>query len=890
MKAFRRFVLWAIALFVVLLGLAVAVAIVYEDDVKKELLGQINAQLRCKIEVDQIELTLLERFPRASLKFSNILAYEALPEKVFPDTLLFAENLFLEFSPFDLLGKEYTVKNISLRNAHMNLVIDPNGQANYLFWESSEGQSGETSIEMEKVLLENVQLAFVDSAKDFQTELALTHATISADLDEALQFDINSQFHIALIKSGEDTLALDRAIALNTAFIYSKEAQELKIDRADLTLENIPLHAQGVLSTAVNGQLAINLSGESISIEETRAMMPDALRKKLDPYGLGGSVSFTGKLSGQFSNGHIPILDAEYILSDGKMTELSTKTVFDRIDSKGRLVVHEEQVDLFIHELQARSGPGVARIKGWVKNVKSPKFDLELSAELDLDRVQRFFRLDTLESIKGNIALAATVSGALRDPEHISSKDLRTLSLGGQLTLSDASMKLKGSKQRLDDVNGILMLKDNDAAIQDLRASISGTDVELNGFFRNLLPYVLVNGERLVVEAQFYSQRTDLNGLLEQNSTSAKSEKSYHLELPDNVDLNLNAQMDELVFREFSATNIRGIIKLAGKKLYADPITFSSSGGEVMAKLEVDGRSSQALPLAVNAKIEGIGIDELFRQFEDFGQDFIGSKHLIGTANADVTYRASLQPDLSFDLDKTYSLIDIKIVNGQLIEHAPLVQVAQHIRKNKLVAPFVKVDALEKNLRNVQFSLLENQIEIKDRTVHIPAMMVNTSALNIEMAGTHTFEGYMDHHLNFRLSDLLKTGKTSKDEFGPVVDDGTGSRIYLHMYGNSNNLTIESDRDAIKEDRKEYMAQEKENFKAILKDEFGLFKGQDTPDVKPEDGTSTTFSVSWNDADTLPPPPKNKEAEKKKKGWLNKFLVEDEGEKERFQAEDDDDF
>ena len=72
----------------------------------------------------------------------------------------------------------------------------------------------------------------------------------------------------------------------------------------------------------------------------------------------------------------------------------------------------------------------------------------------------------------------------------------------------------------------------------------------------------------------------------------------------------------------------------------------------------------------------------------------------------------------------------------------------------------------------------------------------------------------------------MKKEKTS--EFGEIIDDGTGFRVYMRMYGNIDNPTIEWDKQSRKETTKENMAKEKEDVKSLLKSEFGLFKNDTT--------------------------------------------------------------
>ncbi|MBK7946299.1 MAG: hypothetical protein IPJ85_13770, partial [Flavobacteriales bacterium] len=134
---------------------------------------------------------------------------------------------------------------------------------------------------------------------------------------------------------------------------------------------------------------------------------------------------------------------------------------------------------------------------------------------------------------------------------------------------------------------------------------------------------------------------------------------------------------------------------------------------------------------------------------------------------------------MKLDRDRIACTIDIAVDNGAIKEQAQLLAIADYLRKNKLVSPFVDTDELRKRLTEIRFAKLENRIEIRDGAVHVPMMEVRSNALDIELAGTHWFDDRIDHRINFRLSDLFRLGKPTKDEFGPIADDGTGMRMFL---------------------------------------------------------------------------------------------------------------
>ena len=115
----------------------------------------------------------------------------------------------------------------------------------------------------------------------------------------------------------------------------------------------------------------------------------------------------------------------------------------------------------------------------------------------------------------------------------------------------------------------------------------------------------------------------------------------------------------------------------------------------------------------------------------------------------------------------------------------------------------------------------------------------------------------MDDHLTFRLGDLFRTAQSSGDEFGPIIDDGTGLRIFLHMYGTTDNLQFGNDGAMAAARRKERMKEETVQLKGILK---GIVTGDKTASAaSPQQGKVT---VEFGNEKSTPPPP----MEKPKKG------------------------
>jgi len=318
------------------------------------------------------------------------------------------------------------------------------------------------------------------------------------------------------------------------------------------------------------------------------------------------------------------------------------------------------------------------------------------------------------------------------------------------------------------------------------------------------------------------------------------------------------------------------------------PLTFRTASGSVAGDLMLDGRDTGAgrsYPLTIHASFQDIDVKQLFAEFQDFGQDFIGHRHLSGRTRAQVALQAPLSPAMELDLQRLVCVIDIAVDNGSIKGHEPLLAIADHLRKNKLVAPFVNTEELRKRLADVRFARMENQIEIKDGAVHIPAMEIKSSALDIGLSGTHWFDDRIDHHLHFRMSDLFRMGKAGSDEFGPIADDGTGMRLFLHMYGTASDPQFANDGAMAADKRRKQLEQEKSELKSILREELGLFRGgsSSTSPAAPSSTTAPVFQVQWDEADSAAAPLVNKP----RKG-LGRLLKEEKGtdEQERIRIEE----
>jgi len=873
----RRILLIGFAAFAVLLLVLAAIAWFFQDEVKAKLVAALNTHLTAPLHQEGIELTLIKRFPQASLRIRQPFMREVRTDGLPADTLLFADDLYLEFSIFSLLSGNYTVRDLHGTGVVLRPGYDTEGQANWEVWKpdtSGAAGSESTRIDLRRVTCDGLTGRFRDGRTGLEVALTSRKLALSGRFrDSGSTLTAKGDVALHHWTNAEGTLLTGRQAQVDLSMVFGGQDAGFHLDKGELLLGKTTLNAtMAVVPGKTGTELDLRANGFGLELAEVVQLLPDRLRSGLRRYGLRGQADLALHYAGPLGDPG-PALSVGLKLRGGKFTELASGTAFSNVQGEfaAEFTPRWSPEKLVVRNFSAHSPSGPVSGQLELHGQRNAKVSAYVQADLKLADLLRFAGLDTLEQVTGNMKAEARIQGRLRDVARIQATDLRALALVGNVQLQDASLKMKGLRHRITDLHARLALEGNDATVHGLRFNLQGNAMELTGTLHNLMPFLLFKDQRLTIDATGNAPAIDLATLLESGpDNGAGPGNTYAFTLPALIDLNLKARIGTLAMEQFRAEQIACNLRITGQQLVLQPLSFRTAEGSVSGSLKLDARPAGAYPLTINADLQGINVPLLFTGFRNFGQQFITAAHVKGSGDAQITFTAPLRHDFSLDQDRLYCVADVTLLNGELNNHASLMAVADYLQGNKLMAPFVDTGALRKQLKHVTFARLENRIEIKDRAVHLPLMTVSSSVMDLEVSGTHGFDGAVDDHLNFRLGDLFRTTADNTDEFGPIIDDGTGLRIFLHMYGSTDNLQFGNDGAMAAARRRERMKQETAQLKGILK---GIVAGGATAEA-PLSHQQGRVTVEFGEGDkpAVPAP-----APKRRSG-LGRLLQQDEEE------------
>ncbi|MEO8069415.1 MAG: AsmA-like C-terminal region-containing protein [Flavobacteriales bacterium] len=880
----RRTLLITASTVVLVIAGAFTLATVYEDEVKARIIAELNKHLTAPVSEQGIELTLLKHFPQASLRLKGVLILEPRSERAVPDTLLYADDLYLSFSLTDLFAGNYTVEQVQGKQVKLYPGFDANGHENWLIWKTDTTSSPDTRIALNEVSFDGLVVRYRDARRDLEVSTRSRSLVLSGVFEKGgASVRLRGDAWLEHLLTGNGSTFADHASDLDLAMEIGRPDAVFKITQGRVMAGNMPLDLS-LTVTEKDSLHAIDLSvlGADVKLKDLISQLPPVARKFLRSYAITGEADIALRYHGGLT-GDGPDIELAAALRDATMKEQSTGTRFNNISGSIDALLSNDGTpkQLVVKDLNAHSGSGTLRGNLRLTGSKNASMRADLRTDMALADLLHFARIDTVAQASGRVKANLSVTGKVKDVLHIRSTDMRALSMTGTAEMKDVTLKLRTVRHPFEGLNAMLAVNGNDAKITHASATVQGSKITMDGTLHNLMPYLLFADQQLSIEARASSPHIDLGALLA--GADAKASSKGDITLPAMINLDVQTSVDELVFEDFTANGITGRLTLHDRMLHASNVKCATAKGNVLADLSLDGRDATAFPLAVTANFTGIDVHDLFREFQDFGQGFIGYRHLKGTADAKVSLTAPLSPSLHLDKDKLVCVADLTISNGALIDHESMHDVAEHMRKNKLIAPLIDIDELEKRLANITFNTLSNQIAIKDGAVHVPAMLVKSNVMEIELSGTHDFDGRIDHHLNFRLNELLALDG-EVDEFGPVEDDGTGLRVFLHMYGTSANPQFGNDLAAASARRKQVRQQETAELKSILKEELNVFGSKD---AKTEPRATTTgqpkFTTEW-EGDSSRADQALVPKERKPKG-LGRLFKEEEEEKEQFKVE-----
>lgn len=834
---------------VLIISLCFIIAYFYGDEVKSYVVTEVNKHLKTEIQVKDIDFSLFKKFPNASVELIDVTAKstEDFKKKDFinvnTDTLFTAKSIFLQFNILNIINKKYKLKTIDIEKGQLNIFIDRKGNDNYHFWISDEStDSSAFKLELKKLIFNRVTLRFFNAAKGLHLKTYTNYLALAGDFaSEQYELSTNGVFKIDDFYYNNTSYFNSRKAELDLNLYVNNDNYSVK--SGVLMVEDLKFLISGRYNTTKD-YLDLKVSGTDLDITSFLSVLPATYKKDINDFSSSGRFYFASDIKGELSHAANPHIEINFGVENGTIERNNTRIKLKSVFLKGKYSNGSENTSstsyLLFENFKALMGESFMEGKYKMENFNHPLVEINASANIDLADFQEFFKIDTIEYLGGELSSDFHFQGKINDFNNLTVEDFRNAKTDGKIFLKNCNFRILNNPYEFSSVNGDFSFNNNDIEIHGMDINVNGSDFNVKGYFNNILSYFLVEDQQLSVTGQIISKSVDIDKLFGIEGLSENNSESYRF--PDNVAINANVDIELFKFGRFVAENVFGKIIYKNKTLAATPLTFKTMNGELKATGTIEQAENNNFITKTYVTLKKIDITKLFYSFSNFGQDFIQDKHLKGNISATVSYSSVWDDKLVIDESSVFAESNIEIENGELVNFEPMEKLSKFI-------------ALEE-LMNLKFATLKNEIIISGREVKIPLMNINSSAIDIELSGTHTFDNAIDYKVKLLLSDLLaskaKKAKKENEEFGEIEDDGLGkTSIYISITGTVDDYKISYDTKNVIIHIKESFQEEKKNLKVILNEEFGLFKKDSAvikaKEIKEKEEPKNNIKFYWSE-------------------------------------------
>jgi hypothetical protein len=784
LKILRKVLLYVLLAVAVLLIAAVSSVLLFKDRIIQQFIREANKQLSTPVKVAKIEVSMFEEFPKMSILLLDVYVEDS-HEGLYP--LITAKKVAFQMDPVAVWRGDYTIEGVVVEDSETNLKINKDGQNNYTVIKPSEGKSGTGSVnfQLSDILLKNTRVRYVDIKSNQDLNFTSRELTASIETVDNL-YEIIADGELTSEKISVDGVDYLKAKSfdISSSLVYDDVQKTVLINPSTLLLGQAEFVINGNYKWKASNVIDLITEGRNTDIQTIISLLPSSVAATLDKYRSDGDVYFRSKLRGEISKRKQPFISVEFGFKNATIFHPDYKSKIEHASMTGSFASSDisdpRQASLILKDIRGTLNDELFEGNFLMNNFTDPEVICNFRGKVDAESVLNFYPIESFKKVTGSLVADISLEGKV---ELLKKKaTAQRVSTKGTVDLIDINLEYGENSIPLQGLSGVLQFDNNDLALSNVKGQLGNSDFILNGFFRNIITFLLFEDQPIGIETDLKSNHIDLEQLFDIGFGTESSETEYTFSISRNLYLHFNCDIASLHYKKFNARKLAGDLLVKNEVAVSRKLSFSSMGGDFTLSGIVDAKNHKAIDLVTTAKLEGVNADSAFYVFENFRQDFIKDEHLKGKTSADINLEMTLDEHLKLFQETLVGDISFVIKNGELNNFEPMKKLSKYVD--------------DETLSRLRFSDLKNEVHIENKTVYIPQMDVRSNATSMKISGTHTF----DQHIDYRIITPLRRKKIiDVDAQGAFEDTMDGqTKLFLKITGTTDEYKVAYDTEAVK--------------------------------------------------------------------------------------------
>jgi hypothetical protein len=695
---------------------------------------ELNKSLNAKIEFNEdISLGLLSSFPNLRLEVEDI---SVVGVDTFQyDTLISANKISLDVNLMSAIsGSHIKVKEVSLDEPKVNIIVLKNGMANYdIAKVDSTAEEAEVAEEesafnlnLDKLQISNADIRYDDrEAELFLELLGLNHNssgnfkssgfTMETSTD-AESFDFSFGGMPYLVKTKLNLLA-DLDINLNE--------MRFEIQNNEILVNELKLISSGWYMLAKDyHDMDLKMEAPEIEFNQLLSLFSKELLADLESVETKGKVKFNAKAKGKMTDELLPSFDVHLQVAGGSIKYPDLPKDVHGID----MLLHtnnpggtSDKTTVILKYLNANIGGNKVNAKMLLKTpISDPFMDVELNGFVDITDLHNSVKLENT-SLQGSLTVDLEAKGHY---SNIEKENYNELSAKGNLKLQDFIYKDEENGGDAEVKNMELSFSNKEVKLIDLTGKYGHSDFKAFGELRNFYAYAF-GDETLYGNLNLNSNYLNLNHYLsdEEEIDDPQPEDTVALEafdIPENLDLTLKSSIGKLIYDNLKMTNVVGNLTVRDKKIIFDQISAGMLGGTMSLSGVYDSKRPKTPFTDVSVSADKFNIQESFKYLEIMQKFGPAAQFVDGFMTAELDLTSDLDNSLTPDYSSLSGGGKLAITEGVISNLKVLNEIGDKLNMNTMKSLDVKNLVMD-------FKIEDGKIHLQD-TMRLP---VGDNTLNL---------------------------------------------------------------------------------------------------------------------------------------------------------------
>ncbi|MGY4384969.1 hypothetical protein ACVWYN_002005 [Pedobacter sp. UYP24] len=758
-------------IFGVLVGLIMLIFIAtaaYVNYNKEKLLlsvtAELNKNINGKLTIGSMDPTFLKGFPGVSLRLNDVILRDSL-WSTHHHSLLDAKDLEVSVNTLALLTGTIEIQEVGINNAVIYLYTDSNGYSNTSIFKSkkkktkAESKDAQSPAEIRKFSFDNV--AFVlDNRKGHKLfEFVIEDLKGNIDYsgsDWKANLRLKTLVKSLAFNSKRGSFVKNKILEGPFKISYNDDKGIIEVSPNQLNIGSDPfiIGAKFDLSKE-NTDFSIQIRADQIMWRSASALLAPNISSKLNMFNLDKPIDATCTIAGNMGPGGDPEINVGALIKDnvlstpgGIVKECNFKGVFTNNYEKGK--GHTDQ-------------NSAVKLFGFKGSYEKIPFSIDTAAINNLDKpiatgvFKSEFDIKNLNNLLGEDLLRFTRGKAkvnLRYRANIVDFKLARPFMTGVIDIKDADVDYVPRNLKFTKTNISLNFTDNDLFIKNIRLQSGKSIVFMDGVVLNFLNLYYTAPEQILLTWTIKSPQLHLGefiGFLGSRQ-STRIAKTKNVNFSDDLNrvfeksqVDMHLAVDKVYYNKFLATDAQADLLLTEKGISVRNVSVKHAGGSLKLSGTVTQHGS-VNRFALNSIIENVDIQHFFYAFDNFGLTSLTSKNLKGYLFAKANISGNINDKGKLVSNSLFGDLVFELKKGALLNFEPIKSVG------KFAFPF-------RDLDNITFNNLNGKFDIRGQKITINPMEINTSVLNMDVAGIYS----MTSGTNIAVDVPLRNPKKDED-------------------------------------------------------------------------------------------------------------------------------